>query len=223
MLSCNYALYACACLIYLQIQEHTRPEATSLLLLSLPIEIKIHPCIRLSSVSQLNKRAQPSPFRAGFLGALTSGFTLISPGLYSRTEVARRGSFTFINLRGTGDPNTKDFTVRTDGDNISADRQKGVYIEAEDPTHELTVYVLSNEKDYTDAYMAINCVEFPSIRPINSPGGGYQYYVFSSTTDGVRFKSQFIITPCENDTDIRVRPIINYSHPQWLNSSFSHH
>ena len=110
-----------------------------------------------------------------FVGALASGFTEISPGLYSRTEVARSGSFTFINLRGTGDPNTEDFTVKTDGNPdedgvvILTDRQKGVTIEAADPTHELTVYVLSDEQVSTDAYMAINCVEFPSLRSINVP------------------------------------------------------
>ena len=100
-----------------------------------------------------------------------------------------------------------------DGTTNNADRQKGVTIETEDSTHELTVYVFNNEQRYADAYMAINCVEFPSAR-------NYQYFVFSSGGDS--FNSQFLITPCEDSTIVSVRPSHVFTHPNWVNPSSPH-
>ena len=149
-----------------------------------------------------------------FAGIAGQGFIETSPGsgLYSRTEVARRGSFTFISLpAGVG--GGPDIAVQTDGDTDTADRRKGVIIKTEDSTHELTVYVFNEEQGSADAYMAINCVEFPSAK-------SYQYFVFSSDyTGGESFKSQFLITPCEDNTTVSVRPSRMFTHPDWVNPS----
>ena len=151
-----------------------------------------------------------------FAGVAGQGFNETSPGsgLYSRTEVARRGSFTFISLpAGVG--GDQDIAVQTDGDTDTADRRKGVIIETENSTHELTVYVFNDEQGSADAYMAINCVQFPSAR-------NYQYFVFSSDhtqSGGERFNSQFLITPCEDNTTVSVRPSQIFTHPRWVNPS----
>ena len=141
------------------------------------------------------------------------GFTETSPGsgIYSRTEVARKGDFTFINLPSARGGVGPDFSVKTDGQDVIADRTKGLIIETEDPTHELTVYVFSNEQVSTDAYMAINCVGFPSVR------NGYRYYVFSSSNNiNPSFQSRFIVTPCEDNTTISVAPSVAFIHPAWM-------
>ena len=140
-------------------------------------------------------------------------FTETSPGsgIYSRTEVARKGEYTCINLPSARGGVGPDFSVKTDGQDVIADRTKGLIIETEDPTHELTVYVLSDEQVSTDAYMAINCVEFPTVR------NGYQYYVFSSDNNiNPSFQSRFMITPCEDNATISVAPSVDFSHPAWV-------
>ena len=141
------------------------------------------------------------------------GFPETSPGsgIYSRTEVARKGDFTFINLPSARGGVGPDFSVRTNGQDETVDRTKGLIIETENTTHELTVYVLTDEQVSTDAYMAINCVEFPTVR------NGYQYYVFSSDNDiNPSFQSQFIVTPCEDNTQIMVAPSVPTTHPAWV-------
>ena len=145
------------------------------------------------------------------------GFTETSPGsgIYSRTEIARKGDFTFINLPSARGGVGPDFSVRTDGQDETVDRTKGLIIETENATHELTVYVLSDEQVSTDAYMAINCVEFPTVR------NGYQYYVFSTDNNiNPSFQSRFIVTPCEDNTEIMVAPSVAYTHPAWVMPSF---
>ena len=142
------------------------------------------------------------------------GFTETSPGsrIYSRTEVARKGDFTFINLPSGRERVDLDFSVKTDGQDEIDDRIKGLIIETENATHELTVYVLSDEQVSTDAYMAINCVEFPTVR------NGYQYYVFSSDNNiNPSFQSRFIVTPCEDNTTISVATSLVFTHPDWVN------
>ena len=146
-----------------------------------------------------------------FAGVAGKGFAETSPGsgLYSRSEVARRGSFTLISLpAGVGkDP---DISVQANGTTDIDDRQKGVIIETDDPTHELTVYVFNSGQSSTDAYMAINCVKYPAAR-------NYQYFVFSSATvDGVSFESRFLITPCEDDTSVSIQPSQPLAHPDWV-------
>ena len=132
--------------------------------------------------------------------------TSLDSGIYSRTEVARRGSFTFISLPAgvNGVPN---IAVKTNGTTTTDDRQKGVIVEAADPTDELTVYVFNDAQTSSDAYMALSCVEFPATK-------NYQYFVFSS--DGDYFESQFLITPCEDNTRISVRLSHSLTHPNWV-------
>ena len=143
-----------------------------------------------------------------FAGVAGEGFTetSIGSGLYSRSEVAWRGSFTFISLPAgvSGGP---DIAVQTDGSTNTADRTKGVIIEAADPTHELTVYVFNEEQGSAEAFMAINCTQYPTAR-------NYQYFVFS--TEAQSMESQFLLTPCEDDTMISVRPSQRLSHPAWV-------
>ena len=66
--------------------------------------------------------------------------------------------------------------------------------------------------------MAKNCVEFPTARD-------YQYFVFSSDSNrNFLFgptPSQFLITPCEDNTSISVRPSQPISHPDWVSPSIA--
>ncbi len=146
-----------------------------------------------------------------------TGFNETSPdsGLYSRTGTARRGEFTVIQLQAGGVSNGRqDLSVQSDGDNdgSTSDRQKGLILTADNPNDELTVYALSSNNDMAssaDAFMAINCVEFPTAKD-------YQYFIFSSDAMD---ESQFLITPCQDNTTIRVRPSQPYTHPSWVNPS----
>ena len=126
-------------------------------------------------------------------------------GLYSCTATANSGKFTLIDL----DPGN--YSVQTNGSTNIDDRQKGMFIETEDPTHELTVTVdMYDAYRNSGSYMAINCVEFPT-------ASDYQYFVFSSdSTSESLGGSQFLITPCENNTSISVRPSQPISHPDWV-------
>ena len=142
------------------------------------------------------------------------GFDKKSSGLYSRFGTARRGEFTVIELQVEGVNEQSDISVLTDGDIDQSDRQKGLVLTADSQTDELTVYALSrnnNLSSSTDAFMAINCVEFPTARD-------YQYFVLSSDVTG-RGDSRFLITPCQDETNIRVRPSQVHRHPSWVNPS----
>ncbi|XP_064385961.1 uncharacterized protein LOC135334617 isoform X2 [Halichondria panicea] len=148
------------------------------------------------------------------------GFNETSPdsGLYSRTGTARRGEFTVIQLQAIdGLPG---LSVESDGNNTASDRQKGLILTADNPKHELTVYALISSDGIsrhfgfsTDTFMAINCVNFPTAR-------NYQYFIFSLYINGGGGgSSQFLMTPCQDNTTIRVRPSQPYTHPSWVNSS----
>ncbi len=65
-------------------------------------------------------------------GVSGAGFTETSPGsgLWSRTEIARQGEFTFIDLPA-GQSSQGDIAVQSNGDTDEADRQKGLFITAE--------------------------------------------------------------------------------------------
>ena len=144
-------------------------------------------------------------------GVNGAGFTETSPGsgLWSRTERTVRGEFTFINLPA-GRNGQGDIAVQDNGDNDEADRQKGLFITAENANDELTVYVLNNENTTTDAYMAINCVEFPSAK-------SYKYFIFSSNVfGGESFQSRFLFTPCKDDTTVSVQASQTQTHPTWV-------
>ncbi len=137
------------------------------------------------------------------------GFNETSPdsGSYSRTGIARRGEYTIIQLQADGDSNgLPDLSVQSDGNKNTSDRQKGLILTADNRSDELTIYAFSNL--YAGAFMAINCVEFPTARD-------YQYFVFSSEGG----ESQFLMTPCQDNTTIRVRPSQPYTHPSWVNPS----
>ena len=146
----------------------------------------------------------------------SGGFNETSPdsGLYSRTGTAQRGKFTVIQLQAAADVDgglgQPDLSVLSDGYDES-DRQKGLILTADNSTDELTVYAFRGDifsSTGTAAFMAINCVEFPTARD-------YQYFVFSSEFD----QSSFLITPCHDNTTIRVRPSQPYTHPSWVNPS----
>ncbi len=144
-------------------------------------------------------------------GVNGSGFNETSPGsgLWSRTEIARRGEFTFINLPA-GRDGQQDIAVQSNGDTDEADRQKGLFITANNTNDELTIYVLSDELVSTDAYMAINCVEFPG-------AADYKYFIFSSDVfGGERFESRFLFTPCQDDTTVSVQASQTQTHPAWV-------
>ncbi|XP_064383417.1 uncharacterized protein LOC135332039 isoform X3 [Halichondria panicea] len=139
------------------------------------------------------------------------GFTETSPGsgLWSRTEIARRGEYTFINLPA-GRNGQQNIAVQGNGDNDEADRQKGLFVTAENANDELTIYVFSDELVSTDAYMAINCVEFPGAR-------NYKYFIFSSGVfGGEQFESRFLFTPCQDDTTVSVQASQIQTHPAWV-------
>ncbi len=141
-----------------------------------------------------------------------TGFSETSPesGLYSRTGTARRGKFTVIQLQAGGETNGQpDLSVQSNGNDDESDRQKGLILTADNRT-ELTVYALRGGSFSTIGahFMAINCVEFPTARD-------YQYFVFSSDDD----ESLFLITPCQDNTTIHVRPSQPYTHPSWVNPS----
>ncbi len=66
-----------------------------------------------------------------------------------------------------------------------------------------------------DAFMAINCIDFPTARD-------YKYFIFSSDATAAGegfFESEFLITPCQNDTSIQVRPSQTQLHPSWVSPS----
>ncbi|XP_064385779.1 uncharacterized protein LOC135334492 isoform X2 [Halichondria panicea] len=149
------------------------------------------------------------------------GFNETSPdsGLYCRTGTARRGEYTIIQLQAGGDSNglLPDLSVRSDGDSDTSDRQKGLNLTADNQNDELTIYALSSDDNMTsaDAFMAINCVAlFPTAT-------NYQYFVFSSYTslNNAIGTSQFLVTPCQNNTTIHVRPSQQHTHPSWVNST----
>ncbi len=96
-----------------------------------------------------------------------------------------------------------------------AERQKGLFITAENTNDELTVYVLNDEIVSSDAYMAINCVEFPNAK-------NYKYFIFSSDVfGGEPFESRFLFTPCEDGTTVSVQASQTQTHPNWVQSSVS--
>ena len=146
------------------------------------------------------------------------GFNETSPdsGLYSRTGTVKRGKFTVIQLQAGGETNgLPDLSVRSDGKHDTTDRQKGLILTAANENDELTIYALNSGMASGDAFMALNCVDFPTARD-------YRYFVFSSdrsSRDIIR--SQFLITPCQDDTTISIRPSQLQVHPSWLNSSIS--
>ncbi len=144
------------------------------------------------------------------------GFNEVPPdsGLFSLTGTAQRGDFTFIQLQAGGGSNRlADLSVQSDGDNDRGDRQKGLILTADNPNDELTVYALSsnnNAAPSAEAFMAINCVEFPT-------ANDYQYFIFSSDATGEGpFDSQFLITPCQDNTSIRVMTSQAQRHPSWV-------
>ena len=152
-----------------------------------------------------------------FSGLIGFNETSSDSGLYSHTGTAQRGEFTFIQLQAIdGLPG---LSVQSDGNNTASDRQKGLILTADNPKHELTVYALyssdgisSDFGSSTDTFMAINCVNFPTAR-------NYQYFIFTVYINGGGGSSQFLMTPCQDNTTIRVRPSQPYTHPSWVNSS----
>ena len=74
-----------------------------------------------------------------------AGFTETSPGsgLWSRTEIARRGEFAFIDLPA-GQSSQGDIAVQSNGDTDEADRHKGLFITAENANDELTMCLVMN-------------------------------------------------------------------------------
>ena len=109
----------------------------------------------------------------------------------------------------------EDIAVQNNGnsDLYIAERQKGLFITAENTNDELTVYVLNDEIVSSDAYMAINCVEFPNAK-------NYKYFIFSSDVfGGEPFESRFLFTPCEDGTTVSVQASQTQTHPNWVQSS----
>ena len=153
-----------------------------------------------------------------FFGLMGFSETQPDSGLYSRIDTARRGEFTFIQLQSAADINgPPDLSVQSDGNDDVVDRQKGLILISDNPNDELTVYALSSDDSMVsaDAFMAINCVEFPTARD-------YQYFIFSSDIfGGAPFESQFLITPCQDDTVVEVRPSQTLVHPSWVGPSSS--
>ena len=139
---------------------------------------------------------------------------------YIRQETAVRGGFTFISLpagRVIGGVTQGDIAVQNNGNTDEAERRKGLFITADNPNDELTIYVLNDEVVSTDAFMAINCVEFPGAK-------NYKYFIFSSDIDdelGESFESRFLFTPCEDETTVMVQASQTQSHPNWVMSSSS--
>ena len=130
-----------------------------------------------------------SPFVVEMRFAGVEGFVETSKGsgLFSRSEVATRGSFTVIRLLGIAVQN-------------KLNRNKGIHVSATNPNHELTVYALNDERESTDGYSAISCTSYPTTRD-------YRYFVFSAGFTGKNFItrfSQFLIVPCEDDTRISI-------------------
>ena len=144
-----------------------------------------------------------------------TGFNETSPdsGLFSRIGTARRGEFTFIQLQAAANiSGLPDLSVQSNGNNDTSDRQKGLILTADNQSDELTVYALSSTRSSTGTFMAINCVEFPTARD-------YQYFIFSLYYIGSDSGSQFLMTPCQDNTTIHVRPSQPYTHPSWVNPS----
>ena len=142
-----------------------------------------------------------------------TGFNEASPdsGLFSRIGTARRGEFTFIHLQAAANiSGLPDLSVQSNGNNDTSDRQKGLILTADNQSDELTVYALSSTRFSTGTFMAINCVEFPTARD-------YQYFIFSLYFIGSG--SQFLMTPCQDNTTIHVKPSQPYAHPSWVNPS----
>ncbi|XP_064387621.1 uncharacterized protein LOC135335889 isoform X1 [Halichondria panicea] len=157
------------------------------------------------------QESSPFTLETRWPGVNGTGFTETSPGsgLWSRTEIARQGEFTFINLLA-GRGGQQDIAVQNNGEIDEAERQKGLFITAENANDELTIYVLNNELISTDAYTAINCVEFPGATD-------YKYFIFSSDVfGGERFESRFIFTPCQDDTTVSVQASQTQIHPSWV-------
>ncbi len=131
--------------------------------------------------------------------------------------MARRGSFTFIDFPAGrrpptfADPPDPDIAVQSNGNTDMDDRQKGLIITADNPDHELTIYIFNDETNSTDALMALNCVSYPN-------AFDYRYFIFSAGTGGVEetFNSRFLITPCEDNTIIMVEPSQVMTHPTWV-------
>ncbi len=156
--------------------------------------------------------------KTGFSFNETTVPTAAGPQIrYIRREIANRGRFTFIDLPAGRVVGGGDIAVQTNGNTDEADRRKGLFVTADNPDDELTIYVLNDETVSSDAYMAINCVEFPGAK-------NYKYFIFSSDIDdelGESFESRFLFTPCEDETTVMVQASQTQSHPNWVMSSSS--
>ena len=146
-----------------------------------------------------------------FPGVVNYGFNETSPGVYSRNETAHNGSFTEIILP-FGDNGGPNIAVLNDGSSNETERRKGVFIEAE-TGHELTVYATGFDTPFPTigTYMAIACAEFTVAK--------YEYFVFTLLSESTNNDNQILITPCEDNTRVSVRPSRAFSHPDWVNPS----
>jgi hypothetical protein len=111
------------------------------------------------------------------------------------TFEARKGSVFLVNLP-VGKPGEID-DIRVTGE---GERNKGVRVKATDPTKLLTVYGINNADVSTDAFLALPCHAYPYVR--------YRYFVFSALTESTTgtFRSRFLIVPCEDNTEVILRP-----------------
>lgn len=132
-----------------------------------------------------------------------------SPGLYSASYIARKGTMNSIHLPSGGEHPESDISVQD-----SYDRHKGVRIRTKNNEHKLTVYVLSSSSLSADGYTAIPCVSYPTARD-------YQYFVFSADSLSSRYFSRFMIVPCEDDTSISIEGSQSIESPSWVSPSVS--
>ena len=116
-------------------------------------------------------------------------FTVEYSGTVNMFE-ARKGRTTLVNLP---------VSIRVEGGN---ERNKGVHVKATNSTKLLTVYGINDAEFSTDAFLALPCHRYPSVLT-------YKYLAFSAATllsTGVTFESRFLIVPCEDNTEVTIRP-----------------
>ena len=113
----------------------------------------------------------------------------------SQTGEAIKGSSTLIRLPVGRSGEIGDIRVAREDE-----RNKGIRVKATDPTKLLTVYGINDAEVSTDAFLALPCHAYPYL--------DYKYFVFSTNTMSSTgtFQSRFLIVPCENNTQVTIRP-----------------
>ena len=113
----------------------------------------------------------------------------------TQTFETRKGSVTLVNLPVGKAGEIGD--IRVNGED---ERNKGVHVQATDPTKLLTIYGINDADMSTDAFLALPCHRYPVTQ--------YNYFVFSTSTVSMMgtFRSRFLIVPCEDTTSMTLQP-----------------